>query len=313
VRFNLTVGLGLLVVALVLFENDHHEAAGIAFVLGLPAALLGVRLYLKGGSTERDYEVLSARWNEAYARLDRGETPDQIAEAFERDYQILPTRTLLFIANVVLQGIDRERNPEAIQALASALSADRTPQLPPGRDLIPKLSGRRNILAYSPAVASISPVSASGSLLAARSYLYFFAMKEEDPGWAMMKARVVSAIPPLHAAHLTESLLEGVQEAFTDVDDRSFLKELEEAFHSPNSFAVPWREVTSVGKRVLTVGPIRTPRLVLKHGSAGATVERLFEFDFGLGRRDVDAWFDLVRLACALEGTLLPADPPAAG
>src|SRR5689334_23588865 len=96
----------------------------------------------------------------------------------------------------------------------------------------------------------------------------------------MVKEKVLGSIPGLHYAMLGETLMKNAAAELEDPYAPKELEELSEAFHSPNSFAVSWRDVIWVGKRPAT-GPIRTPRLVLRHRSGADVVERSFEFNYG--------------------------------
>ena len=308
-RYSLAAGALLIFLSIWLFSNEHHEIALGALALGVVLALHGGRRFVKEGYAQRDHEILVAHSSEMLARLDRGETLDQIADAFERNYQVAPSRTLWAVATGLFARMTQTNDPAIAEDLFALLSRSREENPAAPRDLITKFDARRNLFGVSRDVQIHSPVLANGMLFAARNYLYFFAIEAEDSEKEAIISRLSAMVPALHNIHLAETFLKDAAGAFTNIDDSRELKGLVTAFDSPGSFAVPWRDITWVGKR-RAAGPIRMPGLVLQYTKGGVAVEQRFGLDLLSNPKIVDEWIDLVRVACALDGKLLPVDPP---
>src|SRR5262249_54896427 len=158
----------------------HHEFAIVNFVFGGLGLLNGAVQYVKNRRAQSDHATMYAHREEAGQRIDRGETPNQIADAFEREYKIPPSRTLVFLARIALRFVAEKRDPEDEQFWLRWLSSNREQQPAPARDLIKAFDARRNLLGVSGGAHPLAPSRGSGALFASRSYLYFFAIEHES-------------------------------------------------------------------------------------------------------------------------------------
>ena len=114
--FNTMFAAILIVSGFRLFAHEHHELAVVNFVSGGMAAFHGLKEYARGKSVRRGYASLLSHTKEIDERVARREPPMQIAEALQRDYQIPPSRALVHLGRTTLQSINRERDPQAVQA-----------------------------------------------------------------------------------------------------------------------------------------------------------------------------------------------------
>jgi len=265
----------------------------------------GIVQMRRQGRGAREYRAIQAHLEEASDRMHRGETPEQIALALEREYHIAPIQSLVYFAQDRLRVIGRDRDSNDARAGAAWLASDRVETLPPAKDYLKQLDPRHNLFGVAGEVYSQAGTSGTGALLATRCYLYFVAaVHHESFGEATFTETVLHAIPLAHTLMLGKDLAFGVKAELTMVGSPALARELEQRFELPASFAVPWRELTHVGKQ--SAGD-RLPEtvLVLRHGPEPTQSERRLRFGKGLNEAVVDNWIDAIRIACALEGRLL--------
>jgi hypothetical protein len=238
--------------------------------------------------------------------MKRGETPNQIAEAFDRQYKIPPILTIGYIAQERLRLIGRVRDTPEAQAVLAWLASDRQEALPSARELIGSLDERRNVFGGVGDVHSLMGASDHpGALLATRAHLYFFAESHHESFvQETFKETWLQAFPQLHLLHMGTGLAQGVRAELTTVSSPALRKELEERFDLPDSFAIPWRDVTSLGKQPVGSHPPAI-EMVIRHGEGSDEKERRFSFGTGFNEEAVDNMIDVARAACALEGRLL--------
>lgn len=300
------LGVLLVLVSLWLFAHAHYEFALASLALGFLFAFTGAREHDAAKRIQRYESSAAAHLKEALEAGSRGQSPGQVAEAFERKYKIPPTVTLMAVARETFRRTAEERDPERARVPLAWLASDRDRQLAPAADLIAAFDVRRNLFAASGNVQSLAPNRCEGVLVAARQYLYFFALEEESESIAMevVKGFVSPMVPGSHLLELGSLVVHDIKDQSTQFDNPATLAILAKCFDSPHSYAVPWTEVAWIGKEDgAAIG--RAPRLVVKHGDHAASVERRFELGSGRGAGLIDAWIDRMHLVCALNGKLL--------
>jgi hypothetical protein len=266
---------------------------------------------LRARRHRRQLGALFPHWPEIVERGARGETPDQVAEVFERRHNVPSSTTLRFLAQRILDSAAQSRDPDGVKSWLAWLSSTRDHQRASAREMIRGFDGRRNVMGVDLDVHTIGNAGAHGALIATRSYLYFFRLEYESWAEGTARAFASSPIPGADYFDLAKSAIGEMRSEFTAINNPARLKDLEEAFESPGSFAVPWREVASVDKQWETglggaLAETSRVALVVRHGAAAEQTERMFRFGFGLDDDAVDSWTNLVRQTCALDGKLLP-------
>jgi hypothetical protein len=301
----LFAGVAFAVIGFLLLIYGHTEKAVIALLVGGGFILQALRNAALVKKSVQEKQSLFDHKAEVAERMARGERPNEIAEALEHEHGIAPTYTLAFLAHAMLAQIATERDPNEVQARLAWLSSDRDDHPPPPRDLIKRFEARRNLLAFTGGVKAGGASQAEGALLASRSYLYFFAAEDESVSEEILNSPFVQAIPGAHYAHAGLTVATDLSESFTALDAADSLKKLEKLFDSPDSFAMPWRDVLSVAKQ-----PPRNrfynAALIVRHGDPATPTEHRFYFSTGPTEVMVDYWIEAVRQACALDGRLLP-------
>ena len=301
----LWLGVGALTLGLILVLGDWWEEFGV-FNLGFGLLFLfqGFRQRARSARFDRQFLTFAKHADEASARMHRGESPQQIADAFEQQFQIPPVISLYYMANDRLNYIGRGREFLDTLAVKAWLSLDAR-ELADPEELIAGFAGPRNLFATLGKV-SIVGSETQGALVAARTHLFFFHNPNPEKfGREVLKDMAVNALPPVVGyAQLLRDLFQGVRGEVRSYD-AALVKELTQRFALPASFAIPWRRVQQIGKLPLHGSNPPEVHLLIKHGEEAAPTELRLRLGSGLNEATVDVWVDIVRVACVLEGKLL--------
>jgi hypothetical protein len=166
------------------------------------------------GRASEQFDRLGQRLDEVHRRMDAGESPGQIADALDRQYQIPPVQSLAYFALDRLRVIGwGDRPEEAAQSLAW-LARDRLEVLPDPARSIPEFDFRRRVFASASEVSPLGSLS-PGNLVATRTHLFYFAIPEDGP-FEPIKDTVIDALPQaLGLAQLGLQLAKGVHAELT--------------------------------------------------------------------------------------------------
>lgn len=312
IHWGILAGVVLLIFGGTLMLNDHDEFGLFNMAFGAFFIWQGVRQRERMTRTQQDLVGASARAERANQLLQEGKTPDQVAEAFEREFQLPPVQTLVFLALDQLHLIGRGQDLERALPATVWLESGKVAVLPEPADLIPGLDFRKNVFASSPDVElrheEGQAPSGEGLLVATRTHLLYFASGHtESLAGETAKEMWMHIFPPvIGVASLAKDMVQGVR---AELKGSGFgpeiQKQLVRQLAHPASFAVPWREVTGVAKEEIPAkGPPRMG-LVVSHGSADQPTVRHLRKGLGLDEEWLDNWMDVVRICTALEGKLL--------
>lgn len=308
--FEIIAGVVLLMAGLGLFASEHHEVGLILAPTGGLLLFRGVRRARRSASVSRDLSGLANLTGEINRRLSLGETPDQIAAAFDSSHRIAPVLTLRIIAADRLALIGRlDQEIDMISVIAWASSGRPAEPLTP-REAIASLNRRTTLFGAAPEVRldgdSATPVR--GTLIAARSHLLFLV----DPHYQSQLSAFIQGAIPLPIPKLLEIVKMGgeISEAIEtetreDITPEA-IADLEHRLGLPGSFAIPWRQMQDVYKEgVEGRGPPRV-ELVVNHGAETGESEtvRLMAGN-GLNEVWVDDWVELIKVVGLLDGALL--------
>jgi hypothetical protein len=298
---------------LALLTNTRHLELGITnLVLGLLFIWLGIRSRRRVASKDREFSSAVAHLDEINQRMQRGETPDQIAEALDAGFGVPPIRTLHLIAMDRLREMGHGRDEQQTALSLNWTASGREETLPPVDAVLDRLDARKNVHGGAGDVALHPPPGTPGTLVkgglvATRTHLFFLPLlhNESIGDWAAKEA-AVSRLPGIFGiANLAEDVTKAVQAELTVGFPPARIAEYKASLARPGGFAVAWREFVGVRKEHLEGrGPPRS-FLLIGYGDDASPTERWLTQGRGFDEGWVDDWIDAVRLACLLEGKLL--------
>jgi hypothetical protein len=307
---DLLFGLAVVVAGAIL-TGAGHAPLGIPLVLfGAIFTFRGLRLAKWASVAKRQLNQVADRGDEVLTRLRAGESPDQIAETFEAQYQIIPVQTLKSLGMYALRILGRGQDEENTQTLLQYFTVHRAEPLPEPAFLLEHLDPARNLLGSETEVFSHpAPGEAGkpvrGGVAATRTHLFFFPNPDQSSlGKHTAGEFLAGAAPPLLGIISTiKSLGNAVDAELKDWDNPEMIRELKARLALPGGFAVPWREMVGVRKEVAAGRLADKVWLVLGHGDPEAP--EMVRLARGTDEAWVDDWIDNVRLAAVLEGRLL--------
>ena len=307
---SLVGGVLVVIAGLVIWSRDAHEWAISTLAFGGYFLFKGIRERRRDQVASRQAAVADDHVPEINERMGRGETPDQIAEAFETQFKIPPVITLQVLATDRVRLMGRGQDAELVAAAMAWIGSGRPETPPPPLEVLAGLNPRRNAFGASGEVQLVpgegepgKPVK--GGLVATRTHLFFLPLLHpESFAGGAAKEFAMNFFPPIGLVTLAGELAEGVHSDLTGITPKA-IAELTERFERPGSFAVPWREIQSVGKETVEgLGPPRV-QLAIAHGDPAAPTERRFSKGFGQDEAWVDDWVDWIRMMGVLDGVLL--------
>jgi len=315
------LGIGGIVLGIVL-----SRAYGLQF--GLIVISFGVFLLVAGSISLRRSRAsglaanaVEARREDFVARLDRGDTLDQVAEAYERLHKVPPASTLYYLGALIRGNVGMGGNPEVNEAAGVVLNRQAALVSSESAEaFIETFSRARNVFFLDRGVSLFPDPDQPGggkrgTFVVSRRFVYFFANPDDlavgavfAQGLAKEKALDLTHIPYLGVASFGVEVVKELREGAHEDFDPKAKEEFKKLFVQPGSVAIPIRTIVSLERsRVTTRFGLPRERLVISTKDSAGPETR---FCFGSEQVFDDQWFttagEVIRTVCVMEGRLLP-------
>lgn len=259
-------GIALTMFGLVMLSRGHSGLGPFTLAFGVFFSWSGIRSHQRSRAADREYPALERHQAEINEALERGDNPDQIAQAFEAKYQVAPVKTLQAVAAHYLFLIGRGRDDQQTRSGLNRAAGGKQETLPAVDQVLNGLYPRRNIHARCENVR-LHPAAGEpgkpviGGFLATRTHLCFLASTEQQSfaGGAAKEFITNFLHPIIGLVGLARDLGDSVREELSSAMKPEDIAEVKQRLSLTGSFAVPWRERLGVLKEHVD-GRVR-PRL----------------------------------------------------
>jgi len=313
--------MSCIVVGGIVAFTKHFEIGSIAIVFGVFLFVKGAHTLRQSRKAGQDANAVALEWEDIRARLDRGETFDEIAQDLERLRKIEPARTLYYLGDLIRANVGAGGNPEVNEAARILLSRQAASASSESAEkAIETFSRARNVFFVDKSTFLFpNPDQLEGGepgvFIISRHFLYFLIHPEEGSLGAVFAQGLVkekfyewTRIPYLGVAALGIEAVSELREAIHDDFNPEVVGGLKKLFRQPGSLAIPLSTIVALGRaRVATKFGVPRERLVV---FTKDPADKETRYGFGSGLLFDDQWFtiasDVLRTVCVMEGRLLP-------
>ena len=299
-----------LIAALLAFWANQ-EGFGLTFLVASGGFLAtGMARRRRQRQIQRDSDALSDKQADLIARLDRGESLEQIARDYQHLYQVPITQMLLRLGDWLLRIIATQPNAQEKQELCRVLKSHQVLEpLPPPKEMIQNFNFNESVYLVHEDVDAAAEdrwlERFSGILIIARVYIYF--ITAQSAGDKFFKSYtthgLVHLVPYLSVAHAGFELVHGMHEMLAQYFSPALINELKHHF-APPSFAIPLRAITAI--QMIPGHSLEPVRLVIQSTDQKGTVQRWhFATQVSMTDSSVHCWIDVLRAACVSQGVFI--------